>query len=188
MRLSFIPDTKICLVRDVFPKPHCDLLIESINDKRDAGVEFEFPDHMDTSGRDFWRDKNTYVNDLTDIDTNILYEMEDRKAEAFKQYLAAIGDEGTYELQPFAAAHTWGEGTDMYAHVDQYDGDSNIRYGLVMYLNDGFDGGQIYYPDYDLEVTPEPGLLVMHPGNIVHGVRMVNSGVRYNMTSFALKL
>ena len=188
MHLSFIPNTKICLVRDVFPEAHCKLLIDVIEEKRAAGVEFKFPETMADSGKDFWRDKNTYINDLENFDLNILYEMEDRKAKAFDKYLSVVGDTDKYNLGPFAAAHTWVEGDDMYAHVDQYDGDSSIRYGLVMYLNDDMDGGEIYYPDYDIEIKPEPGLLVIHPGDIVHSVNRINKGVRYNMTGFAMKL
>ena len=188
MKLSFVPETKICLVQDVFPEEHCRLLISAIDKKRSEGVEFEFPETMEASGKDFWKDKNTYINDLQDFDSSILEEMESRKKLAFAKYLEEIGDSGDYDLQIFAAAHTWTEGAEMYAHVDQYDGDSNIRHGLVMYLNKDMEGGEIYYPDYGIEVKPLPGLLVIHPGDIVHGVRPVRKGVRYNMTGFALKL
>jgi len=188
MNLSFIPETKICLVEGVFPEEHCNLLIDAIDQKRAAGVEFEFPEAMEDSGKDFWKDKNTYINDLVDFDNSLLEAMEARKKEAFNKYLELIGDTGSYDLQIFAAAHTWTEGAEMYAHVDQYDGDSNIRHGLVMYLNKDMEGGEIYYPDYDIEVKPKPGLLVIHPGDIVHGVRPVRRGVRYNMTGFALKV
>ena len=188
MQLSMLPNTPICLVEGLFSVSDCNALIASINRRREAGVEFEFPDKMDDSGKDFWRDKNTYINDLDDFDRSVLEAMEDRKAIAFKKYLELIGDTEEYELQPFAAAHTWVAGADMYEHIDQYDGDSNIRHGLVMYLNEDIDGGEIYYPDYGLEIKPKTGLLVIHPGTILHGVRRVNSGVRYNMTGFALKL
>lgn len=187
MKLSFVPNTKVCLVEDVFSLEDCKTLIAAIDEKRSAGVKFEFPDSMEDSGKNFWEDKNTYINDLENFNNKILEDMEARKAEAFKEYLATLDDTGDYELQPFAAAHTWVEGAEMYAHVDQYDGDSNIRHGLVMYLNEDMEGGEIYYPDYDLEIKPKAGLLVIHPGDIVHGVRPIRKGVRYNMTGFALK-
>lgn len=187
MNLSFVPNTKVCLVEDVLSEEHCKLLIEAINQKRAAGIKFEFPDTMEDSGKSFWEDKNTYINDLIDFDKKILDDMELRKSEAFKEYLRQLEDTGDYELQPFAAAHTWVEGNEMYAHVDQYDGDSNIRHGLVMYLNSDINGGEIYYPDYELQIKPKTGLLVIHPGDIVHGVKKVQSGTRYNMTGFALK-
>jgi hypothetical protein len=56
----------------------------------------------------------------------------------------------------------------------------------LIYYNDNFEGGELYYPDYDLTVKPEPGLAVAHPGDInyLHGVKPIISGERYTTPSF----
>ena len=185
MNLTFIPGTPICLVEGVFSEEDCAAFIRTIDADHAAGVLFEFPEGTASSTIDFWEDKNTYIDELTDFDKKILERMEKTKAEAFAEYLTALGDTGDYTLSIFAAAHRWVLGTKMYEHIDQYDGDSTVRHGLVMYLNEDMDGGEIYYPDYDVQIKPKPGLLVIHPGNVLHGVRPITRGVRYNMTGFA---
>jgi len=63
--------------------------------------------------------------------------------------------------------------------------DYNNIFGLIIYLNDNYDGGQIYYPDLGLEIKPKKGSMVVHDAGILHGVRPVTgTRVRYVLTSF----
>lgn len=61
-----------------------------------------------------------------------------------------------------------------------------IEYAALTYLNDDYEGGQIYFPDLDLEIKPSPGELIFFPGtqHYVHGVREVISGNRYALMTF----
>jgi len=61
------------------------------------------------------------------------------------------------------------------------------EYGVVIYLNDCFNGGEIYYPDINLEYKPEAGDLLIHHAMIKHGVRKVIEGVRYCYPTFLIK-
>ena len=56
----------------------------------------------------------------------------------------------------------------------------------LFYYNDDFDGGELYYPQHGITVRPEPGLAVLHPGDInyLHGVKMVTSGERFTTPAF----
>jgi hypothetical protein len=56
----------------------------------------------------------------------------------------------------------------------------------VIYWNNNFEGGEIYYPQYDIELKIEPGMAVAHPGDIhyIHGVKEVLSGFRWTTPSF----
>lgn len=65
-------------------------------------------------------------------------------------------------------------------HLTDYDMSS------VLYYNDDFDGGELYFPQHDIQIKPEPGLCVMFPGDInyIHGVTKVTNGVRYTTPSF----
>lgn len=69
------------------------------------------------------------------------------------------------------------------SHSDN-SGDDEIKYGVVLYLNDNFNGGELYYPDLDIIVKPEKGMLVYHLGDQEHEVLKVISGDRYTLTSF----
>lgn len=59
------------------------------------------------------------------------------------------------------------------------------KYGILMYLNSDFDGGEICYPELGIEYKPKPGVLLIHYAGNLHGVNPITSGVRYSMTSFA---
>lgn len=77
--------------------------------------------------------------------------------------------------------------TDKYSFWERHsdnEGGSEIDYGVVIYLNDDFYGGELYYPESDLTITPEQGMLVCHPGDVQHEVLKVLSGDRYTLTSF----
>ncbi|MFM6983878.1 MAG: 2OG-Fe(II) oxygenase [Chitinophagaceae bacterium] len=68
-------------------------------------------------------------------------------------------------------------------HSDN-SGGNEIKYGVVLYLNDNFEGGELYYPNLDLVIKPEKGMLVYHSGDEEHEVLKVISGNRYTLTSF----
>lgn len=55
-----------------------------------------------------------------------------------------------------------------------------------MYLSDNYEGGEIYFPDYDLIIKPEVGELIFFPGTnrYIHGVKEVTKGNRLVLQSF----
>lgn len=63
----------------------------------------------------------------------------------------------------------------------------NKHYSALLYLNDNFEGGDLYFPQHDnFTLRPEPGLLAMFQGNDnnFHGVTTVTNGIRYNISFF----
>lgn len=78
------------------------------------------------------------------------------------------------------------EGTELISHFDQYS-DKLVQYAAVLYLNDDYSGGELFFPKLNLEVKPEPGSLVIFPGTELyeHGVRPVKEGpIRYVIPVF----
>jgi hypothetical protein len=61
--------------------------------------------------------------------------------------------------------------------------------GLVLYLNDDYVGGEIYYPNRGVEYKPVKNSLVIHAANEVytHGVRAVHEGTRLFITLWTFK-
>ncbi len=86
----------------------------------------------------------------------------------------------------------WVEGNMQHPHADaeQLDGSAHPfpwrAYASIIYLNDDFEGGQIYFPQHNLEPKIEPGILAFFPGDrrFIHGVKPVTKGVRYTIASF----
>ena len=75
----------------------------------------------------------------------------------------------------------------MQAHRDYWikDLDYYIRYGIVIYYNDDYLGGEIEYPELGIIHKPKARSLVLHGGNILHGPRQVRGDVvRYFSTAF----
>jgi hypothetical protein len=74
----------------------------------------------------------------------------------------------------------WSKGSKMLPHVDT-DAQKHQHIVCMYYINDDYDGGEIYFPEYGISIKPEPGDLLTFPDNpnFVHGVRPIISGVRY---------
>ena len=62
---------------------------------------------------------------------------------------------------------------------------AECRFGILIYLNSNFDGGEICYPEYGIQYKPKRGVLIVHHAGNLHMVNPVSNGTRYSMTSFA---
>jgi len=56
----------------------------------------------------------------------------------------------------------------------------------VLFLNDDFEGGLFHFPEFNIYIKPEPGLLICFPSNhkYVHGVEPITKGTRYSIVSW----
>jgi hypothetical protein len=61
-----------------------------------------------------------------------------------------------------------------------------IEYAALVYLNDDYDGGEIFFPDHDIIIKPEPNEFICFPGTkyYIHGVNKVTKGSRFVMQDF----
>jgi CDGSH-type Zn-finger protein/predicted 2-oxoglutarate/Fe(II)-dependent dioxygenase YbiX len=60
-------------------------------------------------------------------------------------------------------------------------------WGLVLYINDDFEGGELYYPEKNITYRPQSGDLVIHGATeeFAHGTTPITKGTKYVATSFA---
>ena len=74
----------------------------------------------------------------------------------------------------------WSKGDVMPPHID-IDFQKNQHIVCMYYINDDYDGGEIVFPDYNLNIKPKSNSLIMFPGNenYLHGVVEVSKGFRY---------
>lgn len=58
--------------------------------------------------------------------------------------------------------------------------------GALFYLNDDYEGGELYFPNQGVEFKPTAGSAFFFPGdmNYIHGVREIKSGIRYTSPMF----
>ena len=92
------------------------------------------------------------------------------------------------------------EGASNGLHSDMYKLDGSewddgterqdeLKYSALIYMSDyglDFTGGKIYFPQQDLEVRPEKGMLIFFKGDLehTHEVTEVLSGERYALVMF----
>lgn len=90
-------------------------------------------------------------------------------------------------------AQRWQKGASANPHSDNTDSNgnlieelSNLKYVGILYLNDDYSGGELYFPDHQIEIKPSPGSMYIFSGGTdnVHGVKEITGGTRYSIVSF----
>lgn len=77
-------------------------------------------------------------------------------------------------------------GSGMGSHVDDYNDGSNPTISVVLYLNDNYDGGSIYFRVQDIDIKPSAGSLVIFPSHepYFHESKTLISGYKYMTPGF----
>lgn len=80
-------------------------------------------------------------------------------------------------------AHT--EGGHFEKHRDWEGEQSHREFGLTVNLNDDFDGGELFFPEFPGEKhKPAPGVGLVYSGALMHRVMPVTRGERFCLLSF----
>jgi len=90
------------------------------------------------------------------------------------------------ELSGLATIQRMQTGVELKSHTDQHT-DPSIRYATILYINDEYVDGELFFKNKELELRPKPGSLLIFPGNeeFEHGVRHVGEGpIRYVIVGF----
>ena len=90
----------------------------------------------------------------------------------------------TLSKQTYQLGSSW----SMMPHIDE-NGDLNIKKGLIYYINDDFEGGEIVYTNKKIKHKPIANSMIIHSATpeYEHGVKLVNEGTRYFITNFYKK-
>lgn len=56
----------------------------------------------------------------------------------------------------------------------------------LFYLNDDYEGGELYFPNQGIQFKPKAGAAYFFPGDLeyIHGVTQITSGIRYTVPFF----
>ena len=137
---------------------------------------------------DFWKDRLLYFRDVLAARPGaaaLMRNAQSRVAERLR---------GFYELAAPIFTNTvqlvrWHTGMHMPAHSDRANPDGSPHrmpyrdFASIVYLNEDYEGGELYFPRLDLTVKPATGMLLAFTGgwHHEHGVLKVLSGDRLTM-------
>lgn len=167
----------IVVIEDFISKDKCDSIVASLTD------DVIWKSHTQNGIPD--KCANNLDEQLPEVYT-ILKDAMDRLQAAIEHHFGRQLHEG------FPGIRKWSEGEFQPVHADGEGpgGEPNeayiVDYGSVIYLNDGYEGGEIYFPEYGIELKPKPGTVVFFPSNNMynHGVKPITSGIRYTSAQF----
>lgn len=147
----------------------------------------------ETDAEDYWRGRTLTASEISDEGVRSLFrEIRDR---IIGQVSALLAD----HVGPQPPLHSdlmnyarWPPGYELLPHADSENPNGAPHpypwrdLAVVLYLNDNYEGGEIYFPNLDIEIKPTPGMLVVFPGTLffLHGVRKVTAGMRHTIASF----
>lgn len=80
----------------------------------------------------------------------------------------------------------WDEGHGTGVHQDNHAGAEMVQLTTVVYLNDDYEGGEIYFPDFDLFIKPKKGQAIIFPAftknnPYEHGVNPIKGNERFTI-------
>lgn len=117
---------------------------------------------------------------LSNLGVSQLKELKDVYIKVENLFTDALGITGI-NLNRFKNNDFLGYHTDEWLNHPEYF----IKYGIVIYYNDDYDGGELDYKDLKFMYKPKAGSLIIHGGDKLHGTLPVKSNsVRYSSTLF----
>jgi hypothetical protein len=122
-----------------------------------------------------WEDKNFNI-----LNTEIQLKIYKRLGDLVKKADQSL------DLSGFATIQRMQEGVELKPHTDQ-DTDPSIRHAAILYLNEEYSKGELFFSNHNIELKPKPGSLLLFPGtqDYNHGVRHVGPGpIRYVLVGF----
>lgn len=165
---------------------HYDLVYE-IEDFISSKHQEELLNLADKSSEEDWPRviENEFVKEDTEWGGNI-YFLDRNKTEWVEDIEAKIRllFEGSTRINAISAIQRYKPGANMQLHEDDTF-DKLVKFGLVIYLNDNYTGGEIVYPTLKLKIKPKERSLIIHPANLPHSVEMVGGqSTRYILSTF----
>lgn len=137
-----------------------------------------------------WKGRNIYIYDLDAVTQNIILDIAVRIQDKIREL---ENNQNIWLEIPMLSR--WLEGDELDPpHADNIEPDGITpnaspwrSHGVVIYLNEDFEGGNLFYSNHNLVVTPVQGLCAIHRAGLEdqHGVRKVRSGTRHTIVTFA---
>ena len=178
----FYENTEILIEEDFITKEQADYLVAlAVANKSNKNWESQ-----EGNDHEFWDGKYLLLHNLKDLDHALLHEIQLKTKSLYELFHPEL--KGKVSYSDVRTINRFRSGDSMPVHWDRgpYEENNTVLHGVVVYLNDNYEGGEIYYPEKNIAIKPKKCSLVMHPGNeeYQHGVREVVNGDRYAVTLF----
>ena len=203
MNLSFVESTGICIVDDFASPEDCAHLIKYVEwaKKRTHPDDRSFypdPPAAETSIEDYWLGKTVILNDIPPFYEDILDSINLNVRAVASRYIKQINNKDLseyyfgddlktlthYKKNSPGMGYHYDDGASIHPLEKYHIPQNYVEFGIVLYLSSNFEGGELFYPDLNFTIQPKTGTLVLHPANVLHGVKEITSGDRYVMTTF----
>lgn len=133
----------------------------------------------------FWlnKDLNHYSTEGRDRIAKVEALIDAEVKPCLQQYQAEIGV--TIEKQEPYELLKYTENNFLEWHTDDGSSDRS-RVSMLYYLNDGYEGGELEFANFDVFYKPQRGDVIVFPSSFIykHRVREVSQGVRYVVADF----
>lgn len=107
------------------------------------------------------------------------------------QYCREAGLEQPSRVSDFVRLSFYQPGAYMGPHADSFTDDTDLKYSIVLYLNDDYEGGDIVFSVNGVEerISPQAGSALVFPSTLpfIHRVETVTSGRRFMSPGFIYK-
>jgi len=127
------------------------------------------------------------IDDKTLYKNNIIKNIYDSIIKCSKEYSNRYGvDIGN--LTPLSISKYF-EGQSMGSHIDSYSDTPKEVLSIVLYLNDNYKGGELYFKNQNIKIKPQSGSLIAFPSvdPYFHESLPVSSGIKYISPGFWIK-
>lgn len=180
--------------------------------KRDIEAGLKTIDDLEAAERDIWKDMTLTLDAKEKARANYPH-LPFRLLEKTALRMQKVTQEKFKEplLVQLNGLHRWRVGREQLPHIDYYLEDEehdfemlekynlpkeklesfakdffDKHYSTLVYFNDDYVGGELYMPQHEFEIKPEPGMLIAFKGdeNHLHGVKKVTEGIRYTWSVF----
>lgn len=142
-------------------------------------------------GIDFWEGRIVYMGDVAEHDASaaaIMGDFQKRATAMLGEFYALTRPLWTDTVQ----LNIWEEGSFLPCHTDNSNPDGTAHstpwrdFSSIVYLNDDYEGGELYFTAQDRVLKPKRGMLVAFSAGYhhEHGVLRVTRGRRITMPAF----
>jgi hypothetical protein len=126
-----------------------------------------------------------------DIDDNcevVINSIRDGFFAVANDFKLSKGIEDSPRYDPVFGINRYSTGSGLGSHADSYDGNMELRFSMVAYLNDNYMGGEIEFLNQGVSVKPEAGSIIIFPSSLpyLHESKPTLSGHKYMCTAFWL--
>ena len=188
------PALGINVYRNAIPKAACDKYIQTLEDSLTgdatpyewAGAKVTNSSEVDSYARNA-QDFKVSSNNLgpRDLNNSKLYDIH---GEIFQHLRMCVDDYGRYwgvgmkAYEAFNFVKYEGAGTQFRIHADH--GPTYVAtVSAVIYLNDNYQGGELWFPRFGVDLKPKQGDIAVFPSNFIyeHASKEMIEGTKYSV-------